>query len=79
MLSSAFLTSTAQASAQAPVRPTSDQQVALVTGSTSGLGREVALRLGTMGWHVIVHGRNQERGMQVVDEINSQGPGNARF
>jgi NAD(P)-dependent dehydrogenase (short-subunit alcohol dehydrogenase family) len=32
-----------------------------------------------MGWHVIVHGRNQERGMQVVDEINSQGPGNARF
>jgi NAD(P)-dependent dehydrogenase (short-subunit alcohol dehydrogenase family) len=32
-----------------------------------------------MGWHVIVHGRSQERGLEVVDEINSQGPGNARF
>jgi|TARA_B110000263_G_scaffold82674_1_gene72364 NAD(P)-dependent dehydrogenase (short-subunit alcohol dehydrogenase family) len=32
-----------------------------------------------MGWHVIVHGRSQERGIEVVDEINSQGPGNARF
>ena len=45
--------------------------VALVTGSTDGLGREVALRLGGAGYHVIVHGRNEERGRAVVEEIQS--------
>ena len=64
--------------AGAQVVPTEGQQVALVTGSTSGLGREVALRLGHRGAHVIVHGRNRERGMAVVAEINA-GPGSARF
>ena len=74
LLPSAFLANTLEVRAQEP-----GQQVVLVTGSTSGLGREVALRLGAMGWHVIVHGRSQERGLEVVDEINRQGPGNARF
>lgn len=58
--------------------PRSGQHVVLVTGSTSGLGREVALRMGALGWHVIVHGRDVERGMAVVDEIN-EGSGTARF
>ena len=65
--------------AQAPAVPASDRQVALVTGSTSGLGRELALRLGARGHHVIVHGRNEERGAEVVDAINTEGPGSARF
>ena len=65
--------------AQEPAVPAPGQQVALVTGSTSGLGRELALRLGARGDHVIVHGRNQERGAEVVDAINAQGPGSARF
>lgn len=52
--------------------------VALVTGSTSGLGREVALRLAARGMHVIVHGRDRERGEAVVKEIEQQG-GAARF
>jgi NAD(P)-dependent dehydrogenase (short-subunit alcohol dehydrogenase family) len=51
--------------------------VALVTGSTGGLGREVALRLGGEGYHVIVHGRNRERGMEVVRAIEEAGPGTA--
>lgn len=55
-----------------------DRQVILVTGSTSGLGQEVALRLGATGAHVIVHGRNRERGLAVVEGIN-RGPGSARF
>ena len=63
--------------AQATPRP--GQQVALVTGSTSGLGRELAFRLGARGDHVIVHGRNVERGAEVVDSINAAGPGSARF
>ena len=65
-------------SAQDGVAPTPGQPVVLVTGSTSGLGREVALRMGARGAHVIVHGRNRERGMEVVEEINA-GPGSARL
>ncbi len=70
---------TAPIAAQAPARPGPDQQVILVTGSTGGLGREVARRLASRGAHVIVHGRNRERGMQLVDEIAHEGQGSARF
>ena len=52
--------------------------IALVTGSTLGLGREVALRLAARGMHVIVHGRDSERGAVVVKEIEKRG-GSARF
>jgi NAD(P)-dependent dehydrogenase (short-subunit alcohol dehydrogenase family) len=55
-----------------------NQGLALVTGATSGIGRAVALRLGEDGWNVIVHGRNAERGLGVVDEIRAAG-GAARF
>lgn len=52
---------------------------ALVTGSTDGLGREVAKRLGALGAAVIVHGRNRERGEAVVREIEAGGRGAAVF
>ncbi len=51
----------------------------LVTGSTDGLGRELALALAADGAHVIVHGRNAARGQAVVDEITRAGKGSARF
>jgi NAD(P)-dependent dehydrogenase (short-subunit alcohol dehydrogenase family) len=51
----------------------------VITGSTDGLGREVALRVANLGAHVIVHGRNQQRGAAVVDEITKAGKGSARF
>ena len=51
----------------------------LVTGSTDGLGRELALALAADGAHVIVHGRNAERGRAVVDEITRSGKGSATF
>lgn len=54
-------------------------KVILITGSTDGLGREVALRAGATGAHVIVHGRNRERGKAVVDEITKGGKGSAAF
>jgi hypothetical protein len=53
--------------------------VVLVTGSTDGLGREVARRLAADGHHVIVHGRNHERGAALVAEIETEGRGSARF
>jgi NAD(P)-dependent dehydrogenase (short-subunit alcohol dehydrogenase family) len=59
--------------------PQPNQKVAFVTGSTSGLGRELALRLSDMGMFVITHGRNRERGMEVIAEIESRGNGGARF
>jgi NAD(P)-dependent dehydrogenase (short-subunit alcohol dehydrogenase family) len=55
------------------------RQVILVTGSTDGLGAEVARRLGARGAHVIVHGRNRERGEAVVAEIERDGAGSAAF
>jgi NAD(P)-dependent dehydrogenase (short-subunit alcohol dehydrogenase family) len=55
------------------------QRIVFVTGSTDGLGREVARRLAAQGDHVIVHGRNAERGRALVDEIKKSGKGSARF
>jgi NAD(P)-dependent dehydrogenase (short-subunit alcohol dehydrogenase family) len=56
-----------------------DRQVILVTGSTDGLGREVARQLAATGAHVIVHGRNRERGEGLVAEIAATGIGSASF
>lgn len=51
---------------------------ALVTGATSGIGREVARKLAGLGAEVVVHGRSAERGAEVVREIENSG-GKARF
>jgi NAD(P)-dependent dehydrogenase (short-subunit alcohol dehydrogenase family) len=53
-------------------------QKALVTGSTSGLGRAIALQLARDGAEVIVHGRDAARGAQTVEMIRADG-GSARF
>ena len=52
--------------------------LALVTGATSGIGRATAVRLARDGWEVVVHGRNPDRGGEVVQEITTQG-GRGRF
>jgi NAD(P)-dependent dehydrogenase (short-subunit alcohol dehydrogenase family) len=64
---------------QAQPAPSYAGKVVLVTGSTGGLGQELALRLGSMGAHVIVHGRDVERGAEVVRQIEAEGVGMARF
>jgi NAD(P)-dependent dehydrogenase (short-subunit alcohol dehydrogenase family) len=45
----------------------------LITGSTDGVGRLVARRLGEAGARVLVHGRDPERGARVVAEIEHAG------
>jgi NAD(P)-dependent dehydrogenase (short-subunit alcohol dehydrogenase family) len=50
----------------------------LVTGSTDGVGRVVARRLGEEGARVLVHGRDAGRGEALVSEIEGRG-GQARF
>ncbi len=46
---------------------------ALVTGSTSGIGRAAALALGRLGADVVVHGRDAEAGAAVVEELSRVG------
>jgi NAD(P)-dependent dehydrogenase (short-subunit alcohol dehydrogenase family) len=51
---------------------------ALITGGTSGIGRSTANKLAQLGIHVLVVGRNMERGNKTVQEIRSAG-GKADF
>ncbi len=53
-------------------------RTALVTGATSGIGRAAANQLAREGAEVIVHGRDPQRGKEVVAEI-VQARGQARF
>jgi NAD(P)-dependent dehydrogenase (short-subunit alcohol dehydrogenase family) len=53
-------------------------KTALVTGSTSGIGKATASALARLGATVIVTGRDAERGARVVKEIENDG-GSARF
>ena len=69
----------AQSAGTAATTRAPSTRIALVTGSTDGLGRELARRLAAEGAHVIVHGRNAERGRALVDEITAAGKGSARI
>ncbi len=53
-------------------------KAALITGSTSGIGRAAAERLAHDGAAVIISGRDPERGAEVVAQIVAEG-GQARF
>jgi len=58
--------------------PPLEDQKALVTGATSGIGRAIALQLADEGVEVIVHGRDTLRGAETVRAIQARG-GRARF
>lgn len=49
------------------------ERVVLVTGATGGLGRAVALGAAALGAVVVLHGRNEERLVEVYDEIVALG------
>ena len=50
-----------------------DELTALITGGTSGIGRAAALKLTQLGMHVLVVGRNRERGERTVADIRATG------
>lgn len=45
-----------------------DARTVLITGATSGLGRQLTLRLAGQGWNVLAHGRDRDR----LDELCQQ-------
>ncbi|WP_433720214.1 SDR family NAD(P)-dependent oxidoreductase [Actinoplanes sp. CA-051413] len=49
-----------------------------MTGATAGIGRAVAVRLAENGAEVVVHGRDAQRGAELVSAIAERG-GRARF
>jgi NAD(P)-dependent dehydrogenase (short-subunit alcohol dehydrogenase family) len=55
-----------------------DELTALITGGTSGIGRAAALQFTRLGIHVLVVGRNRERGDKTVADIRATG-GTADF
>jgi 3-oxoacyl-[acyl-carrier protein] reductase len=55
-----------------PSPDTGDLRVALVTGSTAGIGRAIASRLAAAGQHVVVHGRDLERAEKAAAEVAAE-------
>lgn len=56
----------------------SNSSTALITGATSGIGRATAVKLSQLGIHVLLVGRNRERGNKAVEAIRAAG-GEADF
>jgi NAD(P)-dependent dehydrogenase (short-subunit alcohol dehydrogenase family) len=52
---------------------TANTRVALITGSTDGVGRRVAERLADGGATVLIHGRDQARGERLLADIRKAG------
>jgi NAD(P)-dependent dehydrogenase (short-subunit alcohol dehydrogenase family) len=50
-----------------------DHRTALVTGSTSNIGKAAAVALAAAGAHVVISGRDDRRGADVVAEIRDRG------
>ena len=47
------------------------KKISFITGATSGLGKELSIQLAKNGYHVLIHGRNQNKLNSLYDEIKS--------
>lgn len=51
-----------------------NNQVALITGSSSGIGEAAALRFSALGYRLVIHGTNEERLKQVSQKCVENSP-----
>jgi len=54
--------------------PRKNEGLAVVTGSTEGVGFEDALALSSAGWNVIMMGRNPQKGAEAIARIHRMNP-----
>ena len=54
------------------------QHVILITGATDGLGKAVAMQLARTEATLLLHGRDEARGQQTLEDIREQ-TGNTRL
>ena len=47
------------------------KKIAFISGCTSGLGKELSIHLAKNGYHVLIHGRNQDKLNYLYDVIKS--------
>lgn len=67
------------ATGEAHARGRLDGRVAVVTGSTSGIGRGIALHFASLGARVVIHGSSVERARAAVEQIAAAGGDAASF
>lgn len=48
------------------------EQTILLTGATDGIGKQTALRLAQLQYHLLVHGRNPGKLLQLISEIKEK-------
>ena len=48
-------------------------KTALITGASSGIGRGVAVRLASDGWHVLAHGRQEDALQETLALVRKAG------
>lgn len=54
--------------------PQKESGLAVITGSTEGIGYEDALALSSSGWNVIIMGRNAQKGAESIAKIKQVNP-----
>ncbi len=54
-----------------------DQRTIVITGATDGLGKGLATELATSGDRLILHGRNEEKGQALLEELHQRKTGRA--
>lgn len=50
----------------------SNQKICLITGASSGLGKEIALSLALSGYHVIIVCRDKNKGQQIQHQLQTK-------
>lgn len=53
----------------------SDRQLAVITGSTGGIGGAIADQLAASGWNLVLVNRNAEKALQQKADLNAAHPG----